>query len=85
MICVHLHLVSLVMQDKLALLLRTPVTNGTNDVKAEAALDVSTHESAAAAIKTINDAIEKVSSECLNLGAVQNRLEHTISNLKQCI
>lgn len=57
------------------------VTNGTNDVKAEAALDVSTHENAAAAIKTINDAIEKVSSERSNLGATQNRLEHTISNL----
>lgn len=57
------------------------VTNGTNDVKAEAALDVSTHESAASAIKTINDAIEKVSSERSNLGATQNRLEHTISNL----
>ncbi|USK69973.1 flagellin [Peribacillus asahii] len=57
------------------------VTNGTNDVKAEAALDVSTHENASAAIKTINDAIEKVSAERSNLGATQNRLEHTISNL----
>lgn len=57
------------------------VTNGTNDVKAEAALDVSSHENAASAIKTINDAIEKVSSERSNLGATQNRLEHTISNL----
>ncbi|MFE4523002.1 flagellin [Cytobacillus firmus] len=57
------------------------VTNGTNDIKAEAALDVSTHENASAAIKVINDAIEKVSGERSNLGAVQNRLEHTISNL----
>ncbi|MBG9548640.1 flagellin [Cytobacillus firmus] len=57
------------------------VTNGTNDVKSEAALDVSTHENAAAAITTINDAIEKVSAERSSLGAVQNRLEHTISNL----
>nr|WP_096202432.1 flagellin [Bacillus sp. FJAT-45350] len=57
------------------------VTNGTNDIKAEAALDVSTHESASAAITTINNAIEKVSGERSNLGAIQNRLEHTISNL----
>ncbi|MBG9657787.1 flagellin [Cytobacillus firmus] len=57
------------------------VTNGTNDIKAEAALDVSTHENAAAAITTINDAIEKVSAERSSLGAIQNRLEHTISNL----
>ncbi|MEW9108938.1 MAG: flagellin [Cytobacillus gottheilii] len=57
------------------------VTNGTNDVKAEAALDVSTHENASAAITTINDAIEKVSAERSSLGAIQNRLEHTISNL----
>ncbi|WP_058306690.1 flagellin N-terminal helical domain-containing protein [Gracilibacillus massiliensis] len=57
------------------------VTNGTNDIKAEAALDVSSHENASAAITAINDAIEKVSSERSNLGSVQNRLEHTIANL----
>ena len=33
------------------------------------------------AITTINDAINKVSSERSKLGAVQNRLEHTIANL----
>ena len=58
------------------------VTNGTNDINAEAALDVSTHENAAAAIKIINNAIKTVSSERSKLGAVQNRLEHTINNLK---
>lgn len=57
------------------------VTNGSNDIKAEASLDLSTHESASAAIETINKAIETVSSERSNLGATQNRLEHTISNL----
>ncbi|SFE52232.1 flagellin [Alteribacillus iranensis] len=57
------------------------VTNGTDNVTREAALDVSTHESATAAIETINNAIEKVSSQRSNLGAFQNRLEHTISNL----
>ncbi|MFC4736960.1 flagellin [Bacillus daqingensis] len=38
-------------------------------------------EGADAAITTINDAIERVSAERSMLGAVQNRLEHTISNL----
>ena len=33
------------------------------------------------AITTIDEAIESVSEERANLGAVQNRLEHTISNL----
>ncbi|MGN8647378.1 flagellin N-terminal helical domain-containing protein [Gracilibacillus sp. HCP3S3_G5_1] len=44
-------------------------------------IDISNQESADAAITTINDAIEKVSAERSKLGAVQNRLEHTISNL----
>ncbi len=57
------------------------VTDGTDNKLAERALDVSTHESAAAAITVINDAIEKVSGQRSDLGAFQNRLEHTISNL----
>lgn len=57
------------------------VTNGTNDIKAEAALDVTSHESAASALTTINSAINKVSEQRSKLGAVQNRLEHTIKNL----
>lgn len=45
-------------------------------------LDISTDAATAtAAITTINDAIEKVSSERSKLGANQNRLEHTINNL----
>src|SRR5690625_49255 len=44
-------------------------------------IDISSQESADAAITTINDAIETVSSERSKLGAVQNRLEHTINNL----
>lgn len=58
------------------------VTNGTNNVGAEAALNVSSHESAAAAVTVINSAIEKVSSQRSELGAFQNRLEHTIKNLE---
>ncbi|MFS0788309.1 flagellin [Shouchella sp. 1P09AA] len=44
-------------------------------------LDVSSRESADAAITTIQNALDAVSSERSKLGATQNRLEHTISNL----
>ena len=57
------------------------VTNGTNNSGTEYALDVSTHATASAAIEVINQAIERVSTERSSLGANQNRLEHTISNL----
>ena len=46
-----------------------------NDVK------VDSNSTANAAISSINDAMKKVSTERSNLGAVQNRLEYTISNL----
>lgn len=57
------------------------VTDGTTNNGAEYALDVSSHEAATAAVKVINNAIEKVSGQRSTLGAFQNRLEHTISNL----
>jgi flagellin len=57
------------------------VTDGTSDVNSEAALDVSDHVSAAKAIDIINDAINTVSAQRSQLGAYQNRLEHTIKNL----
>ena len=57
------------------------VTDGTNNDATEAALNVIDHEKAAAAIQVINDAIETVSSQRSQLGAFQNRLEHTIKNL----
>jgi flagellin-like hook-associated protein FlgL len=57
------------------------ITNGTDDVAIEYALDVTTHDNATAAITVINDAIAKVSAERSKLGAMQNRLEHTINNL----
>ncbi|MDW0112600.1 flagellin [Sporosarcina saromensis] len=44
-------------------------------------IDISDQASASTAIKTINDAIETVSTERSKLGATQNRLEHTINNL----
>lgn len=43
--------------------------------------DVSTQKNAAGTIETVNAAIEKVSTQRSKLGAVQNRLEHTVNNL----
>ncbi|MDW7675276.1 MAG: flagellin [Bacillota bacterium] len=57
------------------------VTNGTNNTNVEFSLDVSTADKASAASSVIQDAINAVSSERSKLGAFQNRLEHTISNL----
>ena len=45
------------------------------------AIDVNTQTAANAAIETINTAITTVSTERSKLGAIQNRLEHTIKNL----
>ena len=42
-------------------------------------------KNATRAIDTIADAISKVSSQRATLGAVQNRLEHTISNLDNVV
>ncbi|WP_226654673.1 flagellin [Pseudalkalibacillus hwajinpoensis] len=44
-------------------------------------LDISSAESAEASITAVNKAIESVSSQRSELGAYQNRLEHTINNL----
>ena len=57
------------------------VTNGTDDTGVEYALDVTSSDSASAAIKVLDNAIQSVSSERSKLGAYQNRLEHTINNL----
>uniref|UniRef100_UPI0038B4A099 flagellin n=1 Tax=Sporosarcina obsidiansis TaxID=2660748 RepID=UPI0038B4A099 len=57
------------------------VTDGTSNTNTELSLDISSHDKATAAISVINDAIEKVSAQRSNLGAYQNRLDHTINNL----
>ena len=44
-------------------------------------IDISSVAGANAAVTTIKTAIETVSTQRANLGAVQNRLEHTINNL----
>jgi flagellin len=43
--------------------------------------DISSQKAADAAITTINNALELVSEQRSALGAVQNRLEHTVNNL----
>ena len=48
---------------------------GVNDLK------IDSQEAADAAITTIQEAINQVSTQRSNLGAIQNRLEHTINNL----
>ncbi|WED56047.1 flagellin [Exiguobacterium profundum] len=59
------------------------VSNGTVTQKATttAGVDVSSQGSANLAITKIDSAIQKVSEQRSSLGAVQNRLEHTINNL----
>ncbi|WP_339171683.1 flagellin [Anoxybacillus sp. FSL W8-1294] len=58
------------------------VNNGDSSSNTEYALDVTTHEKAAAAVKVYDYAISRISEQRSNLGAIQNRLEHTINNLK---
>jgi len=56
---------------------------GSSDLTAApGALSMTTSASAAAAVTTIDAALEKIFSNRGDLGAFQNRLEHTISNLR---
>jgi flagellin len=59
---------------------QTPITQ--SGLNAVAGIDVTTAVAARAAITTVDEAIRKVSEERGKLGALQNRLEHTINNLK---
>lgn len=62
----------------------TPDVTVSNDefgANTQRALSVSSYEAASAAVKTINTAIEAVSAQRSELGAYQNRLEYTISNV----
>ena len=52
----------------------SPTSNGE-------ALDVTTQSKASLAIEAYDQALQRVSTERAKLGAVQNRLEHTIANL----
>ena len=61
------------------------ITFGVKDMRSAAlgisGLDVSTQTGAASALTKLDAAIKAVSGERSNLGAVQNRLEHTINSL----
>jgi flagellin len=53
----------------------------TKDAVAAGGIDISSKTAASAAITNIDKAIETVSSERSKMGAIQNRLDHTINNL----
>ena len=55
--------------------------NTTNLKSYNTKLTVSSFDTAGSAMKSIQSAIALVSNQRSNLGAVQNRLEHTIANL----
>lgn len=57
------------------------LTGSGNGYTSNGTLDMSSHETASEAIKKIDDAINKVSSQRSSLGAYSNRLEHTINYL----
>ncbi len=57
------------------------VTNTTDNLKATVGISISTQADASNAITSLDAAINSVSSERAKMGAVQNRLEHTINNL----
>ncbi|WP_191560066.1 flagellin [Metabacillus idriensis] len=61
------------------------ITFGVNDMRSAALgvanVDVSSQAGASSALENLDKAIKSVSSERAKLGAVQNRLEHTINNL----
>lgn len=58
------------------------VTNGTGTTTStNGALNLSTSSKATAAVDVIDHALQLVSSERAKLGAFQNRLEHTITNV----
>jgi len=59
----------------------TTYTTSTALEAASSKISVSSFSAAGTAMKTIQDALAKVSQQRSSLGAVQNRLEHTIKNL----
>lgn len=62
----------------------TQFANGakTEEAVAIAGLDLTTEANASAAITKIDTAVNTVSAQRAQLGAMQNRLEHTINNLR---
>jgi flagellin len=65
-----------------ALGLKTGTYGGGEDGQFLSDIDISTFEGAQAAITAIDNAIGQVASQRADLGAIQNRLESTVSNLQ---
>lgn len=59
---------------------KVAMTNGDN-LKVTAGISISSQDDASNAITALDAAINSVSAERAKMGAVQNRLEHTINNL----
>ena len=57
------------------------LSGGTAEHTKGAALDVTTQANASMAVESYDKALQKVSTERAKMGAMQNRLEHTITNL----
>jgi flagellin len=57
------------------------LSGGTAEHAQGAALDVTTQANASMAVESYDKALQKVSTERAKMGAMQNRLEHTITNL----
>ena len=73
----------LVVQSKVSnTAITTGGTGGGTGTGAAGALDFTSHSGAQAAIATIDAQITSVSEARANLGAYQNRFEHTIANLQ---
>jgi len=66
----------------LSLNIRNMKTDGVLQLSAAGRVDVSSHATAKASVTNIESALTEVSKERSKLGAYQNRLEHTINNLK---
>ena len=61
--------------------LTTSATGGSSTLNAVSAADISTQLGAQSAIETIDGALQSIDNQRADLGALQNRFGHTISNL----
>lgn len=61
--------------------LRLSISQMDSDALGVKNIQVGTQSQASSAVKAVDTALQLVSSQRANLGAIQNRLEHTISNL----
>ncbi len=62
------------------------ITEGVGDYNASRTLDVTANgDSIKATVSTIKYALKSVSKQRSDLGAIQNRLEHTVNNLKNVV